>query len=643
MGAVYLYSVDGVLLSTLTGSSAGDRVGLNGVVVLANGNFVVVSQQWSGGVGNAGAVTWVDGNVGLSGVVSAANSLVGSIANDTVGAVRALGNGNYVVLSPSWDNGATVNAGAVTWGDGDRGVVGVVSPANSLIGTTPGDRVGDRVTVLASGDYVVRSPSWTNGGGAASAGAATWVSGADAVVGTVSASNSLVGTSSNDNVGEMVVELANGNYVAASRRWDNGAAASAGAVTWCSGSGGCAGVVSPANSLVGSSAGDSVGFVTALANGHYVVHSGQWDGSRGAATWADGETGLVGAVSSTNSLVGSAGFDGVGGRVVALANGNYVVVSSNWSDGPISRVGAVTWSPGVTGRVGEVSPANSLVGSNAFDNIGDVGVSALDNGNYVVASRDWNHGTTPNVGAVTWGDGAGATVGPVSAGNSLIGSTSGDSVGEFGVIALRNGHYVVRSPSWHRGGKTEGAVTWADGDTGLVAVVSADNSLVGTRGGDLVGSGGVTALANGDYVVVSDRWDFGGIADAGATTWGSGATGIRGEVSALNSLVGTRKGDSVGNGVVVAFEDGNHAIHSAKWNEDGIEGAGAVTLARGDPGVSGFILPLNSVRGSVTLGGSDMPFDYDPVLARLVVGRPASNLVSLLTLPSTLLFASGFE
>ena len=32
-------------------------------------------------------MTWVDGNVGLSGVVSAANSLVGSIANDTVGTV----------------------------------------------------------------------------------------------------------------------------------------------------------------------------------------------------------------------------------------------------------------------------------------------------------------------------------------------------------------------------------------------------------------------------------------------------------------------------------------------------------------------------------------------------------------------------
>ena len=94
VGAVYLY--DGVTLaviSTLTGSALSDRVGLSGVTVLSNGNYVVTSLAWSG---SRGAVTWGSATVGVSGIVSAANSLVGSTASDQVGGngVTALNNGN---------------------------------------------------------------------------------------------------------------------------------------------------------------------------------------------------------------------------------------------------------------------------------------------------------------------------------------------------------------------------------------------------------------------------------------------------------------------------------------------------------------------------------------------------------------------
>ena len=50
--------------------------------------------------------------------------------------MTALNNGNYVVSSLSWDNGAVINVGAVTWGNGATGVTGEVSMANSLIGST---------------------------------------------------------------------------------------------------------------------------------------------------------------------------------------------------------------------------------------------------------------------------------------------------------------------------------------------------------------------------------------------------------------------------------------------------------------------------------------------------------------------------
>ena len=39
----------------------------------------------------------------------------------------------------AWSNGAVANAGAVTWGDGTTGIVGAVSAANSLVGTTASD------------------------------------------------------------------------------------------------------------------------------------------------------------------------------------------------------------------------------------------------------------------------------------------------------------------------------------------------------------------------------------------------------------------------------------------------------------------------------------------------------------------------
>jgi hypothetical protein len=277
-GAVYLYnSQTGALISTLIGSTVGDQVGSDGVTALTNGNYVVRSQNWDNGdVANVGAVTWGNGSTGTSGVVSATNSLVGSTANDYVGsgAVTALTNGNYVVRSGSWDNGSEVNAGAVTWGNGSAGISGVVSATNSLVGSTAGDEVGSfGVTALSGGNYVVSTVYWDNGG-AVDAGAITWGNGLGGTVGLVSAANSLVGSTVNDQVGgEDVKALTNGNYVVRSRTWDNGSAIDAGAVTWGNGLGGTVGAVSAANSLVGSTTNDNIGRfgVTALTNGNYVV------------------------------------------------------------------------------------------------------------------------------------------------------------------------------------------------------------------------------------------------------------------------------------------------------------------------------------------------------------------------------------
>ena len=230
------------------------------MTALTNGNYVVKSPNWN--VTDLGAATFGNGTTGVVGTVGGGNSLIGSTADDflTSGGVTALTNGNYVVSSPVWNSGLA-DVGAATWGNGATGTFGAVTAANSIIGAVVDDTVSAAgVTALSNGNYVVRSPSWDNGGGSPNAGAATWGNGASGTVNIiVSSVNSLVGATANDSVsGAGVTALTNGNYVVRSPNWNNGATVDAGAATFGNGGSGVSGLVSAANSLVGTTANDLV-------------------------------------------------------------------------------------------------------------------------------------------------------------------------------------------------------------------------------------------------------------------------------------------------------------------------------------------------------------------------------------------------
>jgi hypothetical protein len=621
-GAVYLLSPNGDVLSELTGTGVTDKVGSGGIVVLANGNFVVVSPNWDGpNGGGKGAVTWVNGATGLSGPVSASNSLVGNVDGDRLGdrlgesGVVALSNGNYVVVSSSWSNGAFAQAGAITLGNGAGGSVGPVSISNSLVGSAASDQIGSGgVVPLGNGNYVVCSPNWSSG-----AGAATWVDGSAGMSGAITSSNSLIGALSDDYVcSNGAVALANGNYAVISPDWDS----DHGAVTWGSGGIGISGVVGAANSLLGAGTSDRVGSggVIALTNGNYVVLSPQAASSRGAATWANGDTGLIGTVGVSNSLVGGGSASSVG-----LSNGNYVVASPHWRNQGVTNAGATTWADGAVGLIGEVSASNSLVGSSPGDGISQ-NIVPLSNGNYVVSTVYWDDGSIADVGAVTW-CGQSGCVGTISSANSLVGSTQDDELGAYGignaVTALRNGNFVVACSSWDNGALVDaGAVTFGNGETGLTGTVSAANSLVGTHADDQIGASGIIALSNGNYAIGSVAWDSGIIGNPGAVTWSSGTLGIAGTISQSNSLVGTTTGGGVG-GPMKAFDGGYY----------GVANNGAVTMARGDRPLLGPITSQNSIFGGST-------FDFDPFREQFVVGRPSENIVSIRQFS---LFADGFD
>lgn len=331
-----------------------------------------------------------------------------------------LSTGNVVVTSPYADVGGT-DTGAVYLFNGTTGEL-----ISSLLGSGTGDFADNFIVPVGDGNFVVVNPSWDNGL-VSNVGAVTWMSGTAAVTQCVSAANSLVGTTAGDFIGAEtpsegkvgailnVVTLANGNYVVGSTYWDNGMVRDTGAVTWGNGASGVVGPVSATNSLVGTAEDDRVG--------------GRWQ------FWIDDFDG------------GYRGYTDGGTSIVGLAQGNFVVSSSHWDNGTVQDAGAVTWGNGVTGTVGAISAANSLVGTKNHDRVGSYlngwgwyefnSVFPLSNGNYLVASNLWDHGAIEDAGAVTWGNGTYGVSGQVSIVNS--------SVGQVGFVEILS-HFISDLP-----------------------------------------------------------------------------------------------------------------------------------------------------------------------------------------------------
>jgi hypothetical protein len=89
-------------------------------------------------------VTFVDGSKGLTGYVSASNSLVGSSPHDQVGlwgfqvGIVVLSTQNYLVISPQGNFlYGNPTADTVTFGSGTSGVRGVIIGTNSFVGPGP--------------------------------------------------------------------------------------------------------------------------------------------------------------------------------------------------------------------------------------------------------------------------------------------------------------------------------------------------------------------------------------------------------------------------------------------------------------------------------------------------------------------------
>jgi len=621
--------------NSLVGTSPNDSLGAYAISVLANGNYVVPVPTW--GPTNIGAITWSDGSHGVTGPISAANSLIGSHTDDlTALRLVELTNSNIVATAPNWDSTAATDVGAATWINGATGTTGIISAANSLVGTTANDYVGSNtLQPLTNGNYVVDSPFWDSPT-AADAGAATWGDGAHGTSGDVSVANSLIGQSPGDVIGNAGVRpLANGNYVVGSNQWHNGVIPAAGAATWGDGASGTNGVVSDANSIHGTYLGDGVGEVFELTNGNYVVSgptlSLPTKAAVGAAMWASGSGPTAATMDETNSIVGATAGDHLGQQVIALTNGNYVVMS-RWQTSGVD-VGATTWAPGDGPSVFSVNPTNSLVYSHAGD-WASIEVVPLTNGNYIVAAPNWAKGGAMKAGAVTWGSGTSGATGVVSEMNSVVGDNPEDRIG-LRTVALPNGNALIASVQFDSGMTINvGMVRVISGSGPTVGAVNSTNSLLGSHDDDNVGAS-IEVLADGNAVISEPLWDNGGLADAGAVTWISAIGATAGRVSSVNSIVGSNAGDSVGGSHSELLPDGAFVFESAGVDVAGNADAGAVTYV--DPGgLVGTLSPSNSVFGAQPMQGGDMSTSRQYTKAHgVVVGRQIDNKVTLMVPPPT--------
>jgi hypothetical protein len=111
-------------------------------------------------------------------------------------------------------------------------------------------------------------------------------------------------------------------------------------------------------------------------------------------------------------------------------------------------------------------------------------------------------------------------------------------------------------------------------------------------------------------------------------TFCSGATGITGLVSPLNSLVGDTSGDLFGLLISEAV-NGNYIVRKEIWDNGPVVNAGAITLALANGSVVGAVTSTHSVLGTVANEGETTVFAYDPLRNQLAVGMAQSNRVVL--------------
>ncbi|MEQ9666811.1 two-partner secretion domain-containing protein [Coleofasciculus sp. G2-EDA-02] len=519
-----------------------------GTAVLPNGNIVVSSPQDDLMAEDAGAVYLFDSNTG-----AILGSIHGANPGDKFGdrEITALNNGNYVFGNRFADIGGVEDAGTVILANGTTG-----AEISRISGTNGIDRFGsDGITALSNGNYVFANQR-ADIGGVENAGTVILANGS-----TGAEISRISNTGIPESVGYVeIIALSNGNYVFGNLDADIGGVGNAGTVILADGTTGA-----EISRISGTNGGDAFGSdaIIALSNGNYVFgnHLANIGGVRNAGTviLADGTTGAeISRISGTNTN------DWFGwGEITALSNGNYVFGNNLADIGGVKDAGTVILADGTTGA--EIS---RISGTNPDDNFGRGEITALSNGNYVFGNHFANIGGVVNAGTVILADGTtGAEIDRIS------GTNPEDFFGNSGITDLSNGNYVFGNPNADiEGVQNAGTVILANGTTGTEI-----NRISGTNPEDFFGNGDIRILSDGNYVFANPNADIGGVVDAGTVILADGTTGEE-----ISRLSGTNRNDKFGSGGITALSNGNYLVASPAANN----GAGQVDIGIANPSSS---------------------------------------------------------
>ena len=395
-------------------------------VILANGNIVVASPFDDTFAADAGAVHLY--NPFTKTVIA---SFYGDTAFDYLGynSTTALGNNNFVIASAYDDVNSVTDAGSVMLVSGTTGA----QIGTTLVGDTASDLFGQSsVTALGNNNFVIAS-RLDDVNSVVNAGSVMLVSGTTgAQIGST-----IAGDTRDDRLGlSSVTALGNNNFVIASRRDDVNSVTDAGSVMLVSGTTG----VQIGTTIAGDTASDSLGLssVIALGNNNFVIAS-VWDDvnsvvNAGSVMLVSGTTGAqIGttqAGDNTGDLIGQSG-------VTALGNNNFVIASRFDNVNSANDAGSVMLINGATGaQIG-----TTIAGIIEDDSLGNSGVTALGNNNFVIASRNDDVNSVTDAGSIRQIDTTGTQVSIITGAATndiLYSSVSNASTHNFYVVSLRS-------------------------------------------------------------------------------------------------------------------------------------------------------------------------------------------------------------
>lgn len=218
--------------------------------------------------------------------------------------------------------------------------------------------------------------------------------------------------------------------------------------------------------------------------------------------------------------------------------------------------------------------------------------------------------------------------------NTIVGDAIDDKLGSDGMIALPNGNFLIISSEDDVSGLTDaGSVILVNSDGSVLATIAGDQS------GDNIGSDGIRLLENGNFTVRSRMDDVGAVVDAGSVMLIGSETG---------NVIATLSGDTVAanfaNAGVFPLSNGNFVISSTVDDIGGIDDVGSVKLINGSTGAiissiegdqlednlgSGGIAVLNNGNFVISSWRDDVTGIQDAGSVKLVNGSTGNVIASI--------------